>query len=149
MSVLDCATKEEAFKFQCDRSTSKVALAIIQSEEFMDSFKQFIEYVMDSLEHLILESGEGEGEFTVPWHEYEDLFPLKLPAIDDQDIIADLKIHDWIEKTILPQANLILQYIKVSISVDGMGFSDSSYWRSEKLCFVLDSVRDERQSQEA
>lgn len=148
MSVLDQATKEQFFAFKCDRSVSELALETVQSKEFKEAFNRFIGDVIDVIQYRYLEQGEGECEFVVEWHQYKGLFPFSLPAIDDPNHIADFNIYEWIEKTVLAQANSILRFIKASISLDGMGFVGHSYWRSNTLCFVMDSVLEDKRSQE-
>ena len=146
MSVLDRATEEQIFEFDCDRFTCEVALGTIQSKEYKAAFERFISYVLDTVQNLILDSGYGECEFNLDWHQYRELFPFDISAIDDKDFC----VYDWIEKTVLAQANTVLRFIKVSISLDAIGgFVSYSDWRSNKLCFVIDSVLDDRRSRES
>jgi hypothetical protein len=142
MSILDRATEEQVFAFNCDRFTSEVVLETIQSKEYREDFARFIKYVLDTVQNLILDCGLGEGEFNLDWYEYKGLFPFDLLPTDD------FSVYNWIEKTILAQANSVLRFVKVSISLDGMGFVSHSQWRNNTLCFVMDSVIDERRNQD-
>ena len=141
------STKEQVFAFNCDRSVSELTLETIQSKEYREDFDQFIRYVLDTVQNLILDSGYGESEFNLDWYQYKGLFPYDPPTFPNS--IADDIIYEWIEKTILVQANSVLRFIGVSISLDGMGFVSHSQWRNNLLCFVMDSVLDERRLRES
>jgi hypothetical protein len=144
MSKLDRATEEQVFAFNCDRFTSEVALEAIQSKEYREDFERFISYVLDTVQNLILDYGYGECEFNLDWYEYKGLFPFSISSDSN-----DFGVYNWIEKTVLVQANSVLRFVKVSISLDGMGFVSHSQWRNNTLCFVMDSVIDERRNQES
>jgi hypothetical protein len=132
MSALDQATKQQITIFQANRSTSELALRTIHSEEYRQDFERFIGYVLDTVKYLTLEYSYGEAQFNLDWREYKGLFPYDLPIFSNS--IADTLIHDWIDKTILIQANSVLRFTDISISLDGMG------WRDNLIGFVIREV---------
>lgn len=149
MSILDRATEDQVFRFNCDRFTCEAVLGTIQSKEYKEAFERFINYVLDTVQYLVLDSGYGECEFNLEWNQYKGLFPFNLPAPNDSNDVSDFTVYDWIEKTVLAQADTVLRFMKVSISLDAIsGFAVYSAWRNNTLCFAMDSVLDERRSQE-
>ncbi len=132
MSVLDQATKQQITIFQVNRSTSELALRTIHSDEYRQDFERFIGYVLDTVKYLTIEYGYGEAQFNLDWLEYKGLFPYDLPIFSNS--IADALIHDWIDKTILIQANSVLRFTDISISLDGMG------WRDNLLSFAIEAL---------
>jgi hypothetical protein len=130
VSVLDQATKQQITIFQANRSTSELALRTIHSDEYRQDFERFVGYVLDTVKHLTLtiEYGYGEPQFNLDWREYNGLFPYDLPIFSNS--VADALIRDWIDKTILIQANSVLRFTDISISLDGMG------WRDNLLSFA-------------
>ncbi len=132
MSVLDQATKQQITIFQANRSISELALRTIHSDEYRQDFERFIGYVLDTVKYLTLEYGYGEAQFNLDWLEYKGLFPYDLPIFSNS--IADALIHDWIDKTILIQANSVLRFTDISISLDGMG------WRDNLLSFAIEAL---------
>jgi hypothetical protein len=132
VSVLDQATKQQITIFQANRSTSELALRTIYSDEYRQDFERFIGYVLDTVKYLTLEYGYGEAQFNLDWREYKGLFPYDPPVFSNS--IADALIHDWIDKTILIQANSVLRFTDISISLDGMG------WRDNLLSFAIEAL---------
>lgn len=132
MSKLDQATKQQVAIFECNRSTAELALATIQSDGYKQDFDQFIRYVLDTVQYLTLEYSYGECQFNLNWRDYKGLFPYDFP--DCNNNVANTLVCDWIEKIILAQANSILCFADVSISLDGMT------WRDNLLSFVISEV---------
>jgi hypothetical protein len=132
VSVLDQATKQQITIFQANRSTSELALRTIHSDEYRQDFERFIGYVLDTVKYLTLEYGYGEAQFNLDWLEYKGLFPYDLPIFSNS--VADALIRDWIDKTILIQANSVLRFTDISISLDGMG------WRDNLLSFAIEAL---------
>ena len=147
MSVLDQATKQQITIFQTNRSTSELALRTVLSDEYRQDFERFIGYVLDTVKYLTLEYGYGEAQFNLDWLEYKGLFPYDLPIFSNS--IADALIHDWIDKTILIQANSVLRFTDISISLDGMGWRDnllSAAIATEQPVEKLQSIEDLRKA---
>ncbi len=146
MSVLDQATKQQITIFQANRSISELALRTIHSDEYRQDFERFIGYVLDTVKYLTLEYGYGEAQFNLDWLEYKGLFPYDLPIFSNS--IADALIHDWIDKTILIQANSVLRFTDISISLDGMGWRDNllSFAATEQPAEKLQSIEDLRKA---
>ena len=146
MSVLDQATKQQITIFQTNRSTSELALRTVLSDEYRQDFERFIGYVLDTVKYLTLEYGYGEAQFNLDWREYKGLFPYDLPIFSNS--IADALIHDWIDKTILIQANSVLRFTDISISLDGMGWRDNllSFAATEQPAEKLQSIEDLRKA---
>ena len=146
MSVLDQATKQQITIFQTNRSTSELALRTIHSDEYRQDFERFIGYVLDTVKYLTLEYSYGEAQFNLDWREYKGLFPYDLPIFSNS--IADALIHDWIDKTILIQANSVLRFTDISISLDGMGWRDNllSFAATEPPVEKLQSIEDLRKA---
>jgi hypothetical protein len=146
VSVLDQATKQQITIFQANRSTSELALRTIHSDEYRQDFERFIGYVLDTVKYLTLEYGYGEAQFNLDWREYKGLFPYNLPIFSNS--IADALIHDWIDKTILIQANSVLRFTDISISLDGMGWRDNllGFAATEPPVEKLQSIEDLRKA---
>ena len=146
MSVLDQATKQQITIFQTNRSTSELALRTVLSDEYRQDFERFIGYVLETVKYLTLEYGYGEAQFNLDWREYKGLFPYDLPIFSNS--IADALIHDWIDKTILIQANSVLRFTDISISLDGMGWRDNllSFAATEQPAEKLQSIEDLRKA---
>jgi hypothetical protein len=146
VSVLDQATKQQITIFQANRSISELALRTIHSDEYRQDFERFIGYVLDTVKYLTLEYGYGEAQFNLDWLEYKGLFPYDLPIFSNS--IADALIHDWIDKTILIQANSVLRFTDISISLDGMGWRDNllSFAATEQPAEKLQSIEDLRKA---
>jgi hypothetical protein len=146
VSVLDQATKQQITIFQANRSISELALRTIHSDEYRQDFERFIGYVLDTVKYLTLEYGYGEAQFNLDWREYKGLFPYDLPIFSNS--IADALIHDWIDKTILIQANSVLRFTDISISLDGMGWRDNllSFAATEQPVEKLQSMEDLRKA---